>query len=442
MSYRNRITLVIVGCVTIATSASALGVWAFAASQLTGAVDDALRERAALVVPALRTGEDSERDRIVLPDPRPGDPIGRVQLVGDDGRVRGTGLVPSVPDPRVVDLARDGHGERAFTTGSGDDRVRVYARVLEDGVALQVTRPLREQDHTLDRLRVFLLLAFAGILGSSLVMARIVTRPLLSPLRRLDEAMTRVQRDGDLRGRVDDGGADEVAGLARTFNEMMQRLDEARERERRFVADASHELRTPIAVLRGNLELIGGGDLDAPAASEALADVRAEADRMQQLVEDLLTLARAGTEQLDVVDLAEIARDQVEAGRRRFPDVTIGLHCPEQMPVHGVERLLDVAIDNLIRNAVQWTGDAREVAVEVADGTVRVRDRGPGVPEEDRARIWRRFDRGTDPSGEGSGLGLAIVAEALRVCGGTGSIEDAPGGGAVFTLSFTRADVA
>ena len=237
---------------------------------------------------------------------------------------------------------------------------------------------------------------------------------------------------------------DEVGRLARTLNSMLDRLEASTLRERRFVSDASHELRSPIANIRTEIEVA----LHHPDRAEwqtVASEVLAQDERMGRLVESLLMLARSAEGHLASVDpnagptdLAAVAEQVVAeaAGRSTRPSV-VAYTDPTPVQVPGV--YLERIAANLVDNACRYASSRVEVRVSSHDGkaVLTVSDDGPGVPVKDRGRIFERFvrlDEARDRERGGFGLGLAIVADLSRAFAGNIEISDAPGGGAVFTM--------
>ena len=260
----------------------------------------------------------------------------------------------------------------------------------------------------------------AGIALLVLVLASgiawLVAGRILSPLRGLTDTAQSIS-ETDLSRRIEVRGNDEIAQLARTFNGMLDRLESAFASQRAFVSDASHELRTPITIVRGHLELLGD---DPDERRETVALVTDELDRMTRFVDDLLTLAKAGGLADRDWKLGEVGRGVVTGDRQR----------------------LTQAVMNLAQNAVQHTepGDRIELGSALRDGQARlwVADEGPGIAPADRERIFERFARagGSRRRSDGAGLGLAIVRAIAEAHGGGVELDTAPGRGSKFTVVF------
>jgi two-component system OmpR family sensor kinase len=289
-----------------------------------------------------------------------------------------------------------------------------------------------------DAARLMLVVGSVTVLGAAAA-AWLVAGRILRPLR--DVAGTaHTITDTDLSGRIPDAGDDELGELVRTVNAMLDRVETGVAAQRRFVDDAGHELRTPITIVRGHLEVLDPADPDDVRSTVALVDD--ELGRMNRMVGDLLLLARSAQpaflhpEPVDVADLTADTFGKVERlGDRDWVLETAA----------GVEAVLDPqritqAVVALADNACRHTrpGDRIGVGSQLTSGWLRfwVSDSGPGVVPADRARIFERFARGTasGPRSEGAGLGLSIVRAIAVAHGGQVLLDSVPGRGATFTV--------
>ena len=337
---------------------------------------------------------------------------------------------------------------------SGDLRYRVYAADDRGGGSLLVAVPLRETDSTLSRLLLVEGLVIAGVLVALGLLALWLVRLGLRPLDRMGETAGAIAA-GDMSRRVEPATErTEVGRLGLALNAMLARLEEAfaqrqrsEDRLRRFLADASHELRTPLSSIRGYAELFRiGAARDEADVAKAMRRIEEEAARMGVLVEDLLALARLDEVRDHVreeVDLAQRAQDAVDDARATAPDREIAFRPAGPAPVSGDPDQLRQVLGNLLRNALTHTpaGTPVEVSVgrEGAEVRVDVRDHGPGLPTHDPNTLFERFWRaegGRERGRGGAGLGLAIVAGIVAAHGGRFAAENAPGGGARFSVWF------
>ena len=282
-------------------------------------------------------------------------------------------------------------------------------------------------------------LVFGTIFVVASTLAWVAAGGVLRPLRQLRDTAASIS-ETDLTRRIPVRGNDEIADLGRTFNSMLDRIEEAFATQRRFVDDAGHELRTPITVIRGQLELMG----DDPADRKAIVDlVTDELDRMARIVDDLLVLAKA--ENADFIqphpmDLGALTDDLVSKARIIDGARSWSVDSRADVVVIADEQRLTQAMMNLVRNAVEHTPDGTPVAIgselQGSQAVIWVRDLGPGIPEAERERLFGRFARGARGrrSTDGAGLGLAIVAAIAEGHGGQVDIGEAATGGAVFTI--------
>jgi two-component system, OmpR family, sensor kinase len=341
------------------------------------------------------------------------------------------------------------------SVGSSGLRYRIYEtrdpRPEDSGLTV-VAVPLKEVDQTLSRLLLVEGLVIAGVLAALGLSAFFVVRLGLRPLSRIETTAGQIAA-GDLSRRVAPATPrTEVGRLGLALNAMLERLEQAfaereqsQERLRQFLADASHELRTPLAAIRGYAELFRMGATRDEADRElAMRRIEHQAKRMGVLVEDLLTLARldeAPARPHEPVDLAALAHDAVEDARATAPQRRIALDADEPARVRGDSHQLRQVLANLIRNALEHTpaGGPIEVSVKVERGSavVEVRDHGPGLPPGPPHRLFERFWRsegGRERGKAGAGLGLAIVDGLVKAHSGHISAQNAPGGGALFTV--------
>jgi two-component system sensor histidine kinase MprB len=220
---------------------------------------------------------------------------------------------------------------------------------------------------------------------------------------------------------------------------MLDALDHSMQSQRNLVADASHELRTPIATIRANLQLMRDENLLSPEDRAALrADVIEELDELTALVGDVVELARGSKPSGEPGDvrLDSVVRDAIERARRRAPGLTFQ-QVIEPTLVRGEADRISRAVTNLLDNASKWSHEGGVVEVTLHDGTVTVRDHGPGFNEEDLPFVFDRFHRAKDArSKPGSGLGLAIVRQAAEAHDGFAEAANAPDGGAVLRVGF------
>ena len=379
--------------------------------------------------------EESARDparRVVVVDA-----AGQVLADSDGQAARGTPFATEErPEVRTALFqGRIDTRERASET-VGDELLLVTVPVVDRERVAGAVRISASQSAIQDSVReswARLAALGAAVIAAGLVLAWLLAVPLSRQIRRLSEASTRLG-GGDLAARAPEEGPKELESLARSFNRMATSLGGNLETQREFVANASHQLRTPLTGIRLRLEAIREeGGFAAEQAEKAEADL----ERLNALVDDLLALAQASSRDATAapVDLAQLARDA--AGRWRpaaeAAGTRVGLET-EGYPVAWADRE-DVShvLDNLIDNAIRYSPASSAVTVRAegrnGSAVLLVADTGPGIPPEERARVFERFYRGTAGrgAGPGSGLGLAIVAAIVERWGGEVSILDGPG---------------
>jgi two-component system OmpR family sensor kinase len=269
-------------------------------------------------------------------------------------------------------------------------------------------------------------------------LAWVIAGRVLAPLRTLQTTAHAIT-ETDQTQRIEVHGDDEIAELGRTFNAMLDRLEAAFASQRAFVSDAGHELRTPITIVRGHLELLGDDPLER---EETVALVTDELDRMARFVDDLLLLAKA--EQADFLHLApldlDVLTDELYNEAKALADRDWRLVGSGTGTVTADRQRLTQAVMQLAQNAAEHTRDGDRIALGSAIrnrvAMLWVADSGPGIPAAERDEIFERFHRGGDGRrrSEGAGLGLSIVRAIAEAHGGRVELDTREGAGATFTL--------
>ncbi len=441
-SVRTQTTVVAAGVVALVLVVSAVGLVGLVRHRLVDAERVAARVRADDVVALARTGR--------LPNPLayPGEESGATQVLDTKGTViDATGNLED--EPALSDLRPDvGDHESEILTDvplEDDDRyviVATTAQVSGDRITVLAAASLESADDTVAALwRTFLW----GIPVLTLLVAG-TTRWLVGRALRPVGAITDEVADitqADLHRRVPQpASTDEIARLASTMNDMLARLESSSARQQRFVADASHEMRSPLASSRAVLEVavLHPGSVDDLIA--AIGDSLIDHQRLETLVSDLLMLARLDGSQTAIrrvpTDVEQLTRTVIE--RRIEPAVEFSGAGPAMALADGPQ--LDRVLTNLLDNAARHRRSRTAVAV-TADSTVdiTVDDDGPGIAEADRQRVFEPFTRldAARTADQGTGLGLAIVAEIVGDLGGRVRVDDSPLGGARLVVSLPSA---
>lgn len=379
----------------------------------------------------------------LAPSSQFGEANGYVQLVRQNGQpCLAPGESTAIPaSSAILALARRGKGQAYFDANMHGLDVRVLASGIGWRGALLVALPLSQIDHTLDSELLLLALIAAGGIGLAAVLGVLVARTALSPIARFTRQTEAIARRPDRieAERLEVTGNDELGRLGHTFNQTLDALARSVAAQRNLVADASHELRTPIASIRANLQLMRDEKLLSDSDREALrADVIDELDELTALVSDVVELARGtkATTTPDEVRLDEIVAEAVHRARRRAPQLAFATTV-EPTLVRGEGERIARAVNNLLDNATKWSPEREVVEVSLRDGVLVVRDHGPGFNEHDLPYVFDRFHRASEArSKPGSGLGLAIVRQAAEAHGGSAQASNAPGGGALLRVSF------
>jgi two-component system sensor histidine kinase MprB len=451
VSLRGRLTVtsaLIVGA--ILTVGAIVCFWVMR-NELRGQVDDSLRAQAQLIrtAPAVRPIDaKSFLERIPQPSTRSGGPAPYVQFVSPSGHTtRSVGGDLQLPvDAQDLDVARGRQFQALRDRDVKGTHLRIITIQLRNMGALQLGRSLVSVDHILSRLRLALaILVFGGIVLAT-VLSRLFSRRVIAPISALTEATEHIEATGDLGRRVHTDRADEVGRLASRFNAMLERVQQIQDAleastaaQRQLVADASHELRTPVAGLRTNIEVLlasrGTNDDDREAL---LADLVQQTEELSSVVSDLIELARGDQPPDHAVelDLGAIAEEALTRARRHAPHLDFHAQI-EPWPMVGSPERLGRAVNNLLDNAAKFSTEGSTIELRAGGGELSVRDHGPGVAAEELPYLFDRFYRARSTNHlHGSGLGLAIVKQVVDAHGGTVQALPAEDGGLLVRVRF------
>ncbi len=368
--------------------------------------------------------ELDEEDRGQLVDAMAG--VMEIAIFTNDGRLY-MSTVATVP-PAIAQLATAQTPNGNYTVRSGDTDVRVAISAIQRAGTTYGIVAVWEGSGFIDEFDRFAIVAMAlaalGVGGVVVILSATLARRALAPLERFTTLATEIEAH-DLSRRVRAQGADELGRLGSAFDRMLDRLEGAFGRQRRFTADASHELRAPLAVIRAEADVALAKDRTTAEYREALNTIVYEVDRIDALVDALLVAARADSARLqfDAVDIGEIValtveRFQPAAAARNITIETKGAHTF----VNGDAQALERAISAVIHNAIDFAQHRVTLNVEQKDAEVDlcVEDDGPGFTEEGLTSATERFWR-ADPARRrgGTGLGLSIADAIVRAHGGS-----------------------
>ena len=344
--------------------------------------------------------------------------------------------------PQIDSIARSGSGQYFTAMTVNNTHIRVFAEGIGDRGALAVALPLDTVDKALRSQLLLLALISSGGIALAALLAVLVARAAVAPIERFTRQTEAIAAEPEVMieyQRLEVTGSDELARLARTFNTTLDALERSLRSQRNLVADASHELRTPIATIRANLQLMRDEDLLSVEDREALrADVIEELDELTALVGDVVELARGGKHSTEPGDvrLDFVVSEALDRARRRAPQLHFEASIDPTL-VRGEGDRIARAVANLLDNASKWSPEGGLVEVSLHRGVLTVRDHGPGFHEADLPFVFDRFHRAKDARAKpGSGLGLAIVRQAADAHGGSVQAANARGGGAVLKVSF------
>jgi signal transduction histidine kinase len=381
---------------------------------------------------------------------------GRVIVVDAEGRLladsAGVGSGRDYGDRPEVAAALKGEPEQITRASEtlGEEILATAVPIVDHNRpagAVRITQSV-EAVHKAVRTSILDVAALAAVvLLLGLVAGALIAQQIARPIRRLDAAARRVA-GGDLDASVEVEGSTEQRSLARTFNEMTQRVKRLLRVQQDFVADASHQLRTPLTGLRLRLEGLGERFRGDRGVEREVGAAMAEIDRLSLIVDELLILSRAGEHELpgERLDLAAAA---ARAGRRweRFAaehDVAIEI-APGQGPADGWAAGADLerTLDALLENAILYAPPVSTVTVEVLPSRITILDRGPGLARGEEETVFERFSRGSagQHGAKGTGLGLPIARELTRQWGGDVTLANRDGGGLAATIQLAPSEV-
>ena len=471
-SIRARLSAWYAGAFALLLSAFALAAYAFLEHTTAERIDEYLAETAGAVAGAMeyervsgKSYDESVQD--VLDEFRLQDiavlvydrELGRVSMADLGTRRRATSprthSAQQLPDFRTI-LSRTGASDpTTFATAPSDaGPVRVVAlpyRLGARDIVIGAARSLEAQERTLREARYALGIGIPLMLVVATAGGSLLARKSLEPVSALAEQAARIGATSLHERVVVPNRRDELGRLAAVLNDLLERLDGSFQEQRRFMADASHELRTPVAIISGEAELALSREGRSPAElRDALARVRAESHRLKQIVEDLFLLARAEAGDPILVPrevyLGEVAADSVRAVRSLAEQkaVTLAFTGSEDLPFQGDEALLRRLFVNLLDNAIKYTPAGGDVTLSAerrnGDYLVTVADTGPGIPVEAQPHIFDRFyrserDRRASATG-GAGLGLAIASWVAQTHGGHLALERSDARGSTFVVTL------
>ena len=362
-----------------------------------------------------------------------------LMLYGENPLSRETGSVPFA-EGRARQIEAGGLCyelyDRPLPFGTGESELWIRGVVPE-------TEGLRQ----LQQITRSLLMLLPLLIALALLAGWLLAGQMLAPLRRIEETAEQISRGDDLKRRIETGESnDEIGRMARVFNGMLDRLERSFEAERRFTADASHELRTPTAVILAQTEYSLEKERSGEDYREALQTVQKQGRRMSALIDDMLAYTRLdqGPERYPFVrlELSRLAHEAAEETRLlHAEEVTLETEIEEGLFIEGNAMLIRRLTHNLLSNACRYgNGLVRlRLAREGERICLSVEDNGPGIPPEEQEKIFDRFYRGdASRSGEGTGLGLAMVKKIVQMHGAELRLESTPDAGSCFFVFFPQ----
>jgi two-component system sensor histidine kinase MprB len=444
-SLRTTVALIVAITVALSVVGLAIGVWFLTRSALLGSVDSSLQSRLEAGI-FLEPAEDAPP---IIRPPISGQPTVLVDAVLSDGEVfevdRESFDLPA--DPEDIRIAESAPGTQAYSTriAPNGEEVRVLTVAVVDGAAARAVRSLEETQTILVGLASILAVVGLAAVGVGAGIGVLAVRRSTIPLEDVADAMRALSRgeSGDVP-EAKPGAPREVVDVVQATATLQESLRRSQEQQEQLVQDAGHELRTPLAALRANVQFAARTATDA-TTQESLTAAQAELDELGRLVEELLALAARDEPVREVVEIdirGAVTAAAERLTRRTQRDVTVDLPdkpVPMRVDPVGIAEI----VGNLLDNAAKFARPPAAIVVAVVDHgaevVMEVRDGGPGIPEAERAAVFDRFHRTPDARAiPGSGLGLAIVASAVAEERGTVTLGDAPEGGLLVRVSLPR----
>jgi two-component system OmpR family sensor kinase len=452
VTLRLRLTLAYIGLLVPALVAFSVVVYFIASKRLYNALDDSLQSRIDAVETQLPhdhrlTSSDITFSNIAsIEGPSTGYSFRILDL---NGRVLYASLAARGRD--IPDVSAFQDGSRFLTKETGNQNLRIsYEPVLSpSGETLgyiESATSLKQTDRALNELiGVFVIGGILVVLATG-VPAYILAGRALSPVRQVSALASEVERTADFTKRLPPGAPKgDVAELVRTFNAMIERVERMLVSQRDFLAESSHELRRPLAVLRTYIDLLQEPDLPEGERHACIEDMRFEAEAMARLISDLLLLSREGEQAMrrGEVDVSGICERLVARLREQDATHRIVAKTDRGVKVVGDSEKIEQMIRNLLENASQNTPANGEIDVSLSNGSgfarIEVKDSGRGIPWDEQAHVFDRFFRGRDARSvraDGVGLGLAIVKHVAESHGGSVDFVSVPGSGTSFTVKL------
>jgi two-component system sensor histidine kinase MprB len=444
-SLRTTVALIVAITVALSVVGLAIGVWFLTRSALLGSVDSSLQSRLEAGI-FLEPAEDAPP---IIRPPISGQPTVLVDAVLSDGEVfevdRESFDLPA--DPEDIRIAESAPGTQAYSTriAPNGEEVRVLTVAVVDGAAARAVRSLEETQTILVGLASILAVVGLAAVGVGAGIGVLAVRRSTIPLEDVADAMRALSRgeSGDVP-EAKPGAPREVVDVVQATATLQESLRRSQEQQEQLVQDAGHELRTPLAALRANVQFAARTATDA-TTQESLTAAQAELDELGRLVEELLALAARDEPVREVVEIdirGAVTAAAERLTRRTQRDVTVDLPdkpVPMRVDPVGIAEI----VGNLLDNAAKFARPPAAITVAVVDHgaevVIEVRDGGPGIPEAERAAVFDRFHRTPDARAiPGSGLGLAIVASAVAEERGTVTLGDAPEGGLLVRVNLPR----